>query len=229
VPPLRERTGTEPIAVAVKPGDRLHLTASGEVDIDGGGPLPAVGPEGKDFSKESETNEQRRFLLSGESAGRFAGALIGSFDAFKSSFVAGSEITLTAPQGAERLWLAVNDLDGGYADNSGRGFDVEVATLPSLRAPATAPRAAQAAAVTLPQVNITATTSARVTVGQAVYNLLTNHGGATYQFMIVDAQGHGGVGPFGLSWRLIYLLLLLLLIVLLLIVWLIRRKSRPAS
>jgi hypothetical protein len=226
-PPLGERTGTDPIAVTVKPGDRLHLTASGEVDIDGGGPLPGVGPEGKDFS--NELKDERRFLLSGESAVRFAGALIGSFDAFKSSFVAGSEITVTAPQGAEKLWLAVNDLDGRYADNSGRGFDVEVATLPSLLVPATAPRAAQAAAVTLPQVNITATTTARVTVGRAVYNLLTNHGGATYQFMVVDAQGHGGVGPFGLPWRLIYLLLLLLLLVLLLLVWLLRRKSRPAS
>jgi hypothetical protein len=227
VPPLRERSGTDPIAVAVKPGDRLHLTASGEVDIDGGGPLPGVGPEGKDFS--NELRDERRFLLSGESAVRFAGALIGSFDAFKSSFVAGSEITITAPQGAEKLWLAVNDLDSGYADNSGRGFDVEVATLPALRAQETAPRGTQAAAVTLPQVNITATTSARVTVGQAVYNLLTNHGGATYQFLVVDAQGHGGGGPFGIPWRWIYLLLLLLLLVLLLLVWLIRRKSRPAS
>lgn len=228
VPPLKERSGTDPIAIAVKPGDRLHLTASGEVDIDGDGPQPGVGPEGKDFS--NELKDERRFLLSGESAGRFAGALIGSFDAFKSSFVAGSEITLTAPQGVEKLWLAVNDLDGRYADNSGGGFDVEVATLPALGVPATAaPRAAQAAPGALPQVNITATTTARVTVGRAVYNLLTNHGGATYQFLVVDAQVHGGVGPFGLPWNLIYLLLLLLLLVLLLFVWLIRRKSRPAS
>jgi hypothetical protein len=203
----------------------LHLTASGEADIDGSGPLPGVGPEGKDFSKE--LGGQRRFLLSGESAGRSAGALIGSFDAFKSSLVVGSEITLTVPDGVERLWLAVNDLDAGYAGNSGKGFEVEAATLPALRVPAVAAQAAQAAPVTLPQVNITATTTARVTVGEAVYNLLTNHGGVTYQFLVTEHGVTPGEEP---SRKSIYYILLALLI--LLVLFLLGRKlarKRQAS
>jgi hypothetical protein len=98
------------------------------VDIDGRGRLLSVGPEGRDFSRKLKG--KGRFLLSGKAAGRFAGALIGSFDAFKSSFVVGAEITITVPDGAEKLWLAINDLDGGYGDNRGRGFEVELATLP---------------------------------------------------------------------------------------------------
>lgn len=190
VPPLRKPTGTEPLAIAVKPGERLHLTAVGSVDIDGRGPLPSCGPQGRDFSKALQG--QRRFLLSGKSAGRFACALIGSFDAFKSSFVVGSEVTLTVPDGVKKLWLAVNDLDAGYADNSGRGFVVELATLPALRVPATTAQtaqAAQAAPVVLPQVNITATSTARVIARDHVYNLLTNHGGVTYQFLVTKEGG----------------------------------------
>jgi hypothetical protein len=141
-------------------------------------------------------------------------------------------LTLTVPDGTEKLWLAVNDLDGAYDDNTGNGFDVEASTLPSLRLPAKVTAAAQpqAAQVTLPQVNITAASSARVTAGRAVYNVLTNHGGVTYQFLVVDAKGHGGGGffhsPFGVPWWLIYPLLLLLLLGLLIFAWLQRRKSR---
>jgi hypothetical protein len=231
VPPLRQRSGTDPLIIAVRPGDRLHLSALGDVDLDGKGPLPSVGPDGKDFSNDLKDAE-RRFLLSGETAFRFAGALIGSFDAFKNSFLVGSELTLTVPDGTEKLWLAVNDLDGAYDDNTGNGFDVEASTLPPLQLPAKVTAAAQpqAAQVTLPQVNITAASSARVTAGRAVYNVLTNHGGVTYQFLVVDAKGHSVGGffhsPFGVPWWLIYPLLLLLLLGLLIFAWLHRRKSR---
>jgi protein-S-isoprenylcysteine O-methyltransferase Ste14 len=63
-----------------------------------------------------------------------------------------------------------------------------------------------------------------------VYNVLTNHGGVTYQFLVVDAKGHSVGGffhsPFGVPWWLIYPLLLLLLLGLLIFAWLHRRKSR---
>ena len=182
--PLSKRTGTAPVTVAVKPGARMHLTAFGQVDIDGRGPLPSCGPEGRNFTKTLQG--KKRFLLSGKSAGRYACALIGSFDAFKSSFVVGSETTFTVPDRMEKLWLAVNDLDGGYADNRGGGFVVELATLPALRVPALRHTAQQEARVVLPQVNITATSAARVVVGDHVYNLLTNHGGVTYQFLVTE-------------------------------------------
>jgi hypothetical protein len=228
VPPLRERSGTEPVAVAVKGGARLHLTTSGTVDLDGQGPIPEIGPDGRDVTKE--LGGERRFLLADPTASKFGGALIGSFDAFATSFFIGSEMTLTAPDKAEKLWLAVNDLDGGYRDNTGAGFDVEISTLAPPQAAAGLQRAAQAQQVTLPQLNIAAVSKARITTGdRSVYNLLTNHGGLTYQFLVVNAKGHATGGffpPFGLPWWLFYLLLLLLLLVLLLFVWLYRRKSR---
>jgi hypothetical protein len=155
--------------------------------------------------------------------------LIGSFDAFATSFFIGSEMTLTAPDKAEKLWLAVNDLDGGYGNNTGAGFDVDISTLPLPQAAAGLKRAAQAPQAPLPQLNIAAVSTARITTGErVVYNLLTNHGGLTYQFLVVDAKGHmtgGFFPPLGLPWWLFYLLLLLLLFVLLLFVWLRRRKS----
>jgi hypothetical protein len=190
VPPLSKPTGTEPLSIAVKPGERMHLTAAGSVDIDGRGPLPSCGPQGRNFTKAMKG--KGRFLLSSKSAGRYACALIGSFDAFKSSFVVGSEVTFTVPDRVEKMWLAVNDLDMGYAANRGRGFEVEVATLPALRVPAITPQ--QEARVVLPQVNITATSAARVVVGSHVYNLLTNHGGVTYQFMVTEPDKPTEVG-----------------------------------
>ena len=229
VPPLRERSGTEPVVVEVNRGDRLHLSATGAVDLDGRGPIPVTGPDGRDVTKE--LGGQRRFLLADASASKFGGALIGSFDAFETSFLIGSEMTLTAPDKAERLWLAVNDIDGGYGDNTGAGFDVEISTLPPLQAAGGLKRAAQAEQVTLPQLNIAAVSAARITTGdRLVYNLLTNHGGLTYQFLVVDAKSHGGGGflhtPFGFPWWLIYPLLLLLLLAFLLFAWLHRRRTR---
>ena len=218
-----------PLIIAVRPGDRLHLSALGDVDLDGNGPLPSVGPDGKDFSNDLKAAE-RRFLLSGETAFRFAGALIGSFDAFKNSFLVGSELTLTVPDGTEKLWLAVNDLDGAYNDNTGNGFDVEASTLPPLQLPAKVTAAAQpqAAQVTLPQVNITAASSARVTAGRAVYNVLTNHGGVTYQFLITKHGATTGGGSKGKI--IIYILLILLLIlIVVLILWKRAHRKQPAN
>jgi hypothetical protein len=52
VPPLRKRSAAAPISIAVKPAQRLYLTATGTVDLDGSGRLPSVGPDGKDFSDQ---------------------------------------------------------------------------------------------------------------------------------------------------------------------------------
>jgi hypothetical protein len=227
--PARERSGTEAVSIPVKPGDRLHLKASGEVDLDGGGAIPASGPDGQDVSKSIG---QRSFLLRGEFGSQYGGALLGSFDNFASSFVVGSEGTVTVPNEVKDLKLAVNDLYGGFADNSGKGFEVVASTLPAFTEASPAGAAAKpetaAAKITLPQVNITATSTTRLTVGQASYNLLTNHGGVTYQFLVV-AGGHSDGGYlFGLSKTACYALLLLLIILLILILIWIRARKKPA-
>ena len=237
VPPLIERTGTAPVSVAVNSGDRLHLTASGEVDIDGSGPLSASGPDGKDVSGSAR---ERRMLLGSEGASRFGGALIGSFDGFKTSFIVGAEATVTVPEDAKYLLLAVNDFDQGFGDNTGAGFQITVATLSTggtavgAARPDGAPQAgALAAAVTLPQINIAATSASRVNVGDNItYNLLNNYGGITYELLVIEGQGstHGGGDGGGTSpaaSKIVYILLILLVLVLL--VFVVRRMTRKSK
>src|SRR5205823_514962 len=47
------------------------------------------------------------------------GALIGSFDNFKTGFVIGSDSTLVVPANAKFLYLAINDFAGQFKDNTG--------------------------------------------------------------------------------------------------------------
>ncbi len=54
------------------------------------------------------------------------GALVGSFDQFKSSFVVGQGVQVVAPADARYLSLAINDIAGLYGDNRGTGFRVKV-------------------------------------------------------------------------------------------------------
>jgi hypothetical protein len=236
VPPFRERTGTEPVSISVKPGERLHFATTGDVDIDGGGALPASGPDGQDVT--NMIRERRPFLLRAEPASRYGGALIGSFDNFASSFVIGAEATLTVPDEAKGLLVAVNDFDSGYGDNTGKGFEVEVSTLPAfggensakIAAATTAALMIAAPEVTLPQITITATSSSRATLGEASYNLLTTYGSATYQILVVEGGRGHLVGPHGSSlWKyILYVLLLLLIIIIIYFLWR-RTRRRYAS
>jgi hypothetical protein len=243
-PPLQERTGTEPIVVKVRAGERVHLMASGEVDIDGGGPIPAAGPNGQDVSRA--IRERRPLLLRGDAAALYGGALIGSFDNFATSFAVGDNATFAVPAGVGELKLAVNDFDGGYGDNAGKGFHVEAFALPAsneaptpsgtttpvgLFMPAITVAQTTDPKVTLPQVNITATTTARVTVSEVSYDLLTNHGGLAYQLLVVDdTRGGlthpGGPDGSGRPWFIYILLLLLILLALFFLFrWLARKKQ----
>lgn len=243
VPPLERRSGKEPVAIPVTAGSRLHLMATGRVDLDGDGQLPPVGPDGTDLTKQ--TGERQRFLLSSPAAAQVAGALIGSFDGFRTGFVVGSEGTVPVPQEAQQLLLAVNDHDGAFDDNGG-GFDVDVAVLPALQrtgddvppigaapaagtqaaAPGTTPR------VVLPEVLIAATTTARVNASSDVtYNLLTHHGAAMYQLLVVKDKGHTpGPGPTtepsAMSW---WWWLLAPIVLLLLLLLALKRRRTPAA
>ncbi len=211
---------TDAVTVDVKPGERLYLAATGEVDLDGAGPLPAAPPDGKDFSAEMREGQ---FLLTAQGANRVAGALLGSFDNFQHGFVIGSEGTVTVPEKVDKLFLAVNDIIGRYGDNTGSGFAVSIGRLPTLIAPA-------AKAVAIPQVNITAVATSDVSVAgtQIVYHVGANLGGVTYQVLVTEgAAGGGGTGTLGRDKKWLYYLLIILLILLLLffiIRWLTRRR-----
>lgn len=200
--------GLDAVRITVKPGDRLHVMASGMVDLDGGGPVASAGPEGRDVSKEIP---EGRFLLAGETARQFGGALIGSFDGFTTGFVLGPETTFTVPEKAEALWLAVNDVVGRHADNTGEGFDVEASTLP----------APGKQGGPLAEVDVFAATTEEIKLGEHTYNVGRILGGVTYQVLVTGADTTPTPPPGGPSGKL-WLLLLLILVVLILAL---RRKG----
>jgi hypothetical protein len=200
----------DPVRIAVKPGDRLHVMGRGEVDIDGAGPVGSAGPGGRDVSKEFP---EERFLLAGDAARRAGGALIGSFDGFATSFVLGQEATLTVPEKVDALWLAVNDVVGRHADNAGQGFDVETWTLPAAGKPDAA----------VAEVDVFATTTDEVKVGPHTYKLGKALAGVTYQVLVTAAPGTGPTPPTRDRWKLWLLLLLLAIVVVILVL----RKKKP--
>jgi hypothetical protein len=118
---LPKPSGEEAKIIDVKPGMMVTLISNGGITVTTKQEKPRSGADGYSDS----TLRKMQFLLSREfyNPSQNVGALIGSFDEFKTSFVIGNTMTFQVPEKAERLWLAVNDVDGGYDDNRG-GFNV---------------------------------------------------------------------------------------------------------
>jgi hypothetical protein len=130
-------TGEKPVPIAVTPGMSLSIIATGDVQV--GPERQPNGPDGFADKRLVEAQVQGngrdlpRLLMSAGSAyvaGEHVGALIGSFDDFKTAFVIGGAATFQVPAHASTLWLAVNDEAGGYDDNRGQGFEVTVLRTP---------------------------------------------------------------------------------------------------
>jgi hypothetical protein len=96
--------------VRVRPGQVVTVLAFGTVDVDGpDGPLAPTAPGGLIRKDESPRMESAYPLArSPYVPSQNVGALIGSFDGFKSSFVIGSMASIVVPKGAEQLTLAIN-------------------------------------------------------------------------------------------------------------------------
>lgn len=92
----------------VTPGRVVTVLAFGVVDLDGQGPLPPTSATG--MTVPEIENSRRRFLLSeGFYVPRqHAGALIGSFDGFRNSFVIGRANSIVVPTGSDTLSVAIN-------------------------------------------------------------------------------------------------------------------------
>ena len=227
VPPTAGRTSA--VAIQARPGDRLHISATGDVDIDAGGGAPSTGPDGIDVSK----TVRGQFLLRGENGARVGGALIASFDGFETSFLLGADTTITIPE-RQGLSLAVNDVVEGHTDNTGRGFDVEVWTLsqsappiPAGAAPAaTAAPVAAAAEPRFPEVKITAIVIDEVTIAGKVYKIVTALGAVTYQILVSDMAAPPPPTEPGKPGYLVWVLLLIVLGVIAVIF--LRRKRKKA-
>jgi hypothetical protein len=123
---VRPPSGDKPVTLPVKPGTMLTLVASGLVAVDLSHEKERpTGPEGYPDRRFAEFP-----MLMGKASAfvgwENVGALIGSFDAFKTAFRIGGATSVVVPDRATRLYLAVNDIRGLYGDNKGRGYDVRI-------------------------------------------------------------------------------------------------------
>jgi hypothetical protein len=162
------------------------------------------------------------------SAAGTGGTLIGSFDGFATTFEIGADATLMVPQRTEGLRLAVAAIVDRQAENTGgNGYDVDVWRMPAAPQPEPAAAAdataAAAAPLPFPEVDIFATTTEQITIAGKMYTVVRNVGGVTFQILVADAGGTGGLPGGRLLW-----LLLLLFVILAIIVWLFKKK-RPRT
>lgn len=135
---VRMPSGEPPVYVKVESGSTLLIANyyfsendPQQVDLDGeGNLLPANGPTGLSSSY------LEKFLQKvGEKFGLLLvphaplGALVGSFDNFRTGFLVAEGVQVKAPEGAKYLALGINGLAGLYNDNTGTGFRVKVTQL----------------------------------------------------------------------------------------------------
>jgi hypothetical protein len=112
---------TKPIQIPVKSYSVITLIADGSIkrgdmSLTASGISPAslrASDKSPDLGKLAEGRPDRY------------GALLGSFDGFKTSFVVGAGASLKVPSNAQSLSLIINDSEEGYAKQEGRGFEVQ--------------------------------------------------------------------------------------------------------
>lgn len=124
LPKAAKKSGEKPVYVKVNRGSTLWVinydfndTDEQWVDTDGQGTKPKNGPRGYKAIEHPSS-----LLLSSADPG----ALIGSFDNFKSAFLIGEGVKVKVPSYATHLALAINDEVGHYDNNTGTGFRVKV-------------------------------------------------------------------------------------------------------
>ncbi len=122
---LPKPSGEPPLDLVVQPGKMMTIITHGLINVD---------PQ-NDRIRENDPNgfsdstwSYARFLLPSDYHGpsQNIGALIGSFDNFKTAFVIGADMTFLVPEGASQLSLAINDTSGAYDNNRGKGFELNV-------------------------------------------------------------------------------------------------------
>jgi len=112
--------GTEPVQVKVEPGSLVTLIVDGalklgDIAVPGGGIGMVQAREAKIEPRELPQGRPDRI-----------GAVIGSVDGWKTSFLVGNGTTMRMPAGASVLSLMINDSEKGYASQGGDGFSVQV-------------------------------------------------------------------------------------------------------
>lgn len=120
------------LRLRVEPGQVIGLFASGAVDLDG--PDGRLRPTSANGVVQQRTRQRFRLPEGHYRPNEHAGALIGSFDGFRTGFPVGRSSTLIVPEQATTLSLAVNlPLDQLEAVTG--AFDIAVIERPPLQVP----------------------------------------------------------------------------------------------
>jgi hypothetical protein len=131
-------SGESPVYVKVEAGSTLLIANYAfsendpqDVDLDGRGKLlPPNGPAGLPASLLQQAlqkiGEKYRLLLTPNAS---LGALVGSFDNFRTAFTISEGVQVKVPADAKYLALGINDAVGLFDDNQGTGFRVKVSEM----------------------------------------------------------------------------------------------------
>jgi hypothetical protein len=122
--PVGQSGANNVLRLPVKPGQVVSLISFGQIDLDGpNGPLPPVSPTGMvvPATAAGKNPAAGPYLLSEGyySPNEQAGALIGSFDNFETSFVLGRSASIQVPANAGELSVSVNAQRGTFAAITG--------------------------------------------------------------------------------------------------------------
>jgi hypothetical protein len=138
------------IEIPARPGQVVTVLAFGEIDLDGTGPLPPTSPEGVGMlipvggDAAVTPRDEREYLLRSRryAPQTYAGAVIGSFDGFRTGFPIGRNASLVVPEGSHGLSLAINAALDSYRRVTGQ-YDIYWIVQPAPQVPTFAPMSAE--------------------------------------------------------------------------------------
>jgi hypothetical protein len=123
--------GLAPLDIPVKEGQQITIVAQGRIRVLGD--TLFNGANGRTDRESSH----RPFLLRGSPVGpaRHMGAVIGSFNKFRTSFFIGADRSFIVPKGATQLSVGINDIVGQFKDNRDGAFTLYVGVTEPHRLP----------------------------------------------------------------------------------------------
>jgi hypothetical protein len=198
---LTPPSGEPAVAVPIPAGGMVTIVARGMIGVLPSGETPSVMHNADGFPARQLV--EQKFLLASKTTPPWmvTGALIGAFNPdFSDSFFIGTQGTFYATPGEKTLYLAVNDVAGGYGDNTGSGFDLNVVATPpsilptklswpanpTLNLPAIPPPAANLPLLNIDVIKLDERYKAAIPIGYVTYAAYDAHRGDT---------GKPGVNP----------------------------------
>jgi hypothetical protein len=122
---LPNPSGVAPLKISVQPGKMVTILASGLINVN---PTTQKVKDNGANGFLHKAAKGKQFLLPADyyEPSENIGAVIASFDNFKTAFVIGADASFIVPKDVFSVSLAINDIDGQYDRNTGRGFTLNV-------------------------------------------------------------------------------------------------------